>query len=130
MEAGTDDFILKPFDAGELQARVHAGQRILELQADLLTVQESLRRQATHDPLTSPWNHGAILELLNKELHRSIREHHSLGIIMADLDHFKQVNDTHGHLVGDMILLEVARRDCANPSVNTTWWAAMGERSL
>jgi two-component system cell cycle response regulator len=75
-----------------------------------VAAREALREQATHDPLTRVWNRYAILDALNRELSRAGRDGTSLAVIMTDIDHFKQVNDTYGHLAGDAILREVARR--------------------
>ena len=110
MESGADDYLTKPFDAQELKVRLRAGLRILELQAQLLAAREALREQATRDPLTCLWNRYSILDILNREVNRATREGTGLAVIMADLDHFKQVNDTYGHLAGDAVLREVARR--------------------
>lgn len=71
---------------------------------------EAMRHQATHDDLTSLLNRGATLELLANELSRSRREKSFTAVLMADLDHFKKINDKFGHLVGDDVLREVARR--------------------
>jgi diguanylate cyclase (GGDEF)-like protein len=76
----------------------------------LETLTNSLEYHAAHDPLTTIWNRGAIENLLSRELARSRREGRSLAVLLADVDHFKQVNDTHGHAVGDAVLHEVARR--------------------
>ena len=103
MEAGADDYLIKPFDEHELQVRLRAGRRLVELQ-------EELRIQATYDALTGVWNRRRIIEVLEMELARAVREHRSVGILLADFDHFKQVNDTHGHLVGDRLLKEAAQR--------------------
>ncbi len=110
MESGADDYITKPFDAQELKVRLRAGLRILELQAQLLAAREALREQATRDPLTCLWNRYSILDILNREVNRANREGTGVGVIMADLDHFKRVNDTYGHLAGDSVLREAARR--------------------
>jgi two-component system cell cycle response regulator len=110
LDSGADDYLTKPFDAQELQVRLRAGRRILDLEAELVAARESLRVQATHDPLTGTWNRLAILEALNRELARGARERTALAIVMADLDRFKRINDRHGHLAGDAVLREAARR--------------------
>jgi diguanylate cyclase (GGDEF)-like protein len=103
LEAGADDFIAKPYFPAELKARLRAGQRILEMHT-------TLRFDASHDSLTMAWNRGAILDRLGEELVRGERLGAPLGIAMADLDHFKAINDTHGHRCGDEVLRETVRR--------------------
>lgn len=110
LTAGADDYVRKPFNEQELEVRVRAGKRVTDLQADLIATRERLRVQATHDVLTGLWNRGAILELLSSEIARCQREKRSLTCALIDLDHFKNVNDEHGHLVGDAVLIESARR--------------------
>jgi len=108
--SGADDYLTKPFDAEELKARLRTGLRILDLENRLVEAREEMRFKAMHDSLTSLWNRGMILELLGRELSRSRREHVSTAILLCDLDHFKNVNDTFGHLAGDEVLRETARR--------------------
>ncbi len=110
MEAGADDYITKPFKASELRVRLRAGRRIIELQNELIEAREALREQATHDPLTGLWNREEILRILKQELSRAERENGHVSIIMADLDHFKNVNDSYGHMAGDAVLRLTTKR--------------------
>lgn len=110
MEAGADDFLPKPFDPELLWIRLGVAERILDLQHALLESREALREQATRDALTGIWNRRAILEHLQRELYRMRREGGSVAVVLADLDHFKSVNDVHGHAAGDAVLQEAARR--------------------
>jgi diguanylate cyclase (GGDEF)-like protein len=110
LEAGADDYLIKPFDAHELRARLKAGQRIIDLQTELIAAREALRHQATHDALTGLWNRAAIRDMLKRELARSQRERQPVGVALADIDHFKQINDAYGHLSGDAVLQQTAWR--------------------
>lgn len=103
MEAGADDYLSKPVDPTELRSRIVVGKRILELQ-------QSLRFAATHDFLTNLMNRSEILAALERESARGGREDKPMTLILADIDHFKRVNDTLGHAAGDEVLKEVARR--------------------
>ena len=110
LDAGADDYVIKPVHHSELNARIRAAKRIIDLQNQLLEAQERLHVQATHDALTGIWNRRAIFEALERELDRAERQEIPLAVALIDLDHFKQVNDTHGHLVGDEVLRETAQR--------------------
>ena len=109
-DAGADDFLKKPFDPDELRARLRAAGRVMDLQAALIGAQGELRMKATHDQMTGLLNRGAVLEILDRELLRGAREQKSVGLLLLDVDHFKQVNDAHGHATGDTVLQEVSRR--------------------
>lgn len=115
MEAGVDDYLKKPFDAQELRARLRVGDRILGLEQRLVKALETSEFRATHDSLTGLYNRGAILDSLKREMCRREREQSALGICIVDLDRFKSVNDSYGHLAGDEVLKHVAR--CMENSV-------------
>ncbi len=110
LEAGADDYISKPFDPQELKVRLRAGRRILDLQAELVAARENLRYQATHDGMTGLLNRTASMEALHAELERANRQGTSVCLMLADIDHFKHVNDTYGHTTGDAVLCEAAHR--------------------
>ena len=110
MEAGADDYLAKPFSTLELKARLIAAKRILDLQDQLIQLGDSLRFAATHDPLTGLWNRAQILDFLQRELVRADRDEKPLGVVLADLDHFKKVNDTLGHLAGDAVLKDISKK--------------------
>jgi two-component system cell cycle response regulator len=103
MDAGADDYLRKPFDARELRARLHVGERMLALQ-------DELRAQATFDALTGLLNRGALLERLTREGGHATRKCEPISIVLMDLDNFKHVNDAHGHPVGDEVLREASAR--------------------
>jgi diguanylate cyclase (GGDEF)-like protein len=109
LDVGANDYLAKPFDNGELKARVAVGCRMIEMQFALIRSKEIMAHQATHDSLTGLLNRRAILDRLHEELSRVDRHGAPLAIGMCDIDFFKKVNDTHGHQTGDDVLCGFSR---------------------
>jgi diguanylate cyclase (GGDEF)-like protein len=109
LDAGANDYLSKPYDAGELRARVEVGRRVVELQDELVKSRDFFSHQAAHDPLTGLLSRRAILDRLHKEIARAGRHSDVLSVGICDIDHFKSVNDTYGHQTGDDVLCELAR---------------------
>lgn len=104
LAAGADDYLTKPFHEGELQARLGVGRRIVELHRQLAAKNRMLEELALTDALTGLPNRRAIEQWASRELSGAARHGFSVWIAIADLDHFKKINDTYGHESGDVIL--------------------------
>jgi two-component system cell cycle response regulator len=103
LSAGADDYITKPFSFLELKVRIQNGERIIKVEDDQIEL-------ASYDSLTKVWNRKKILDFFKEELSRGRRENQATGVIIVDVDWFKNVNDSHGHFIGDEVLIEVVSR--------------------
>ena len=108
LDAGADDYLTKPINFPELEARVRSMLRIKKLQDQLEASNRKLEQLSISDGLTGLFNHRHVHELLEHEFDRSMRTHEPLSVAMFDLDRFKSVNDTHGHQAGDAVLRRLA----------------------
>lgn len=107
---GADDYIVKPFNVMEFIARVKVGERIIRTQRQLTSTNNELERLVDIDFLTGLYNRRFFNLQISKEDHRTDRYSRSYGIMILDIDHFKLINDTYGHLTGDEILKQFAHR--------------------
>jgi diguanylate cyclase (GGDEF)-like protein len=105
---GASDYVTKPFDAGELIARVKVHLKIKSLLDELKKSNDRLLLLSHTDPLTLIFNRRYMMDMLEKEMQRAIRTGSQLSLVMADIDHFKKINDTYGHQNGDLVLVAVA----------------------
>lgn len=120
LEAGADDYLIKPVDEAELAARLNTAKRIIELEYSLRKRNEEIARMSVTDPLTKVYNRRYLNEHLPGEIKRAFRYKHLLSIIICDIDHFKNVNDTYGHQAGDRVLEEFAR--CIRDLIREADW--------
>jgi len=126
LEAGADDYLTKPINHAELIARLNTGIRILELERSLKAANEEIKILSITDPLTRCYNRRYLNDHLPHEIKRAIRYGHSLGLILCDIDHFKAVNDTYGHLAGDQVLKEFVQFINESIRVPADWVSRYG----
>jgi two-component system cell cycle response regulator len=126
LDAGSDDYLSKRASPAQLVARLRTAQRILTLEHSLRSVVEEKSRLATTDTLTGAGNRRYLMRHLTRELKRVRRFGGEIGVLMLDIDHFKQVNDRHGHSVGDEVLKDVAARISTGLPRDYDWFARTG----
>lgn len=122
LQSGADDYLIKPVIEPELIARLNTGRRIVTLERSLRAANEENRRLSITDPLTGVFNRRYLMEQLPREIDRAARYGRQLSTIMCDVDHFKKINDTHGHLTGDDVLKRFAAT--LQQCVRTADWIA------
>ncbi|GAC1436746.1 MAG: diguanylate cyclase [Chloroflexota bacterium] len=108
LDMGANDYVTKPFQMDELLARIRVGLRTKSMQDSLRQTNAELLELSNTDPLTDLYNRRYFDDRVHQELARARRYGHPLSCCLVDLDHFKNVNDTHGHLDGDHVLRETA----------------------
>jgi len=130
LNAGADDYLTKPFHRGELMARVAVGIRSIELHRQLKTKTMLMERLALTDALTGLPNRRAIETWAAGQLSGAARHKFSCWVVVADLDHFKQVNDTFGHDAGDAVLQRFSKILKANTRTSDLCGRLGGEEFL
>ena len=126
LEAGADDYLTKPVDDAELIARLTTAERVIRLESSLRQRNKEIALLSITDPLTKVFNRGYLNDNLPKAFKRAVRYSQNLSILICDLDHFKSVNDNHGHQVGDLVLQAVVKELDGSLRKDLDWMARYG----
>ncbi len=126
LKAGADDYLSKRVSGTQLLARLATARRILSLEHSLKLVIEERRRMAMTDSLTGAHNRRYFMTHMRRELKRARRLGGDLSLLVCDIDHFKHINDRHGHAAGDDVLVEFVRRVQQSLPREYDWCARMG----
>lgn len=110
IDVGSDDYLTKPFSFIELEARIKIGERIINLESRLQNSINEQLHMAQIDHLTKIFNRRYLFEIGEQLFNQGQRYKHQMALLMIDIDRFKNVNDTHGHHIGDETLISIARR--------------------
>jgi two-component system cell cycle response regulator len=126
LDAGADDYLSKRTSAAQFTARLRIARRVLGLEYSLKDALEKKRRLSMTDALTGAFNRRYLMRHLNRELKRSQRFGGDVSLLVLDIDHFKRVNDAHGHAVGDAVLKMLTKQVGACLRRDTDWCARLG----
>jgi diguanylate cyclase (GGDEF)-like protein len=126
LDAGADDYVSKRTPAAQFTARLRIAKRVLALEYSLKTALEKKRELAMTDALTGIYNRRYFARRLGREVKRSQRVGGDVSLLLLDIDHFKKINDTHGHGVGDLVLRTLTRHITQCLHRETDWCARLG----
>lgn len=126
LKAGADEYLIKPVNPTELMVRLKTAHRILDLESSLQKSLAEVKELSIHDPLTGAFNRGFLDQKLPQEIKRAFRYLRNLSVIMVDIDHFKNVNDTHGHQIGDTVLKQCVASMHGSIRKEIDWLARFG----